>query len=247
MAASPLAGTARGQAGGTTPSAPPRSLASPTALVGPPGKRDLRMIPPEERKAQPLPVLGRRWARQGQSEPRLRDPREGAQRGDVPVPGAPWAGAGAAGGRSPKAGPTDGHQVVLVNQAGGEAFGSASSQAKPGATASPRYASPPRGLPAWHPQPPSRSCGSGTFVFQFSFPRTATRSITSRGMGLGAAATLCPSAPLRFSSSRLSPSLVEPLSKGFSLQWDPLGGREELPGQGCCSAWGRRSTRTLAH
>lgn len=33
------------------------------------------MIPPEEPKAQPLPVLGRRWARQG-----LREPREVARR-----------------------------------------------------------------------------------------------------------------------------------------------------------------------
>lgn len=100
-AAGPQAGTAQGQAGGRAPPwtlpAPPCSPASAMALAGPPRKRNLGMIPPEEPKTQPLPVLGRRRARQVQSEPGLREPRAMARLGDAPVPGAWRVGAGAAG------------------------------------------------------------------------------------------------------------------------------------------------------
>lgn len=54
------------------------------------------------------------------------------------------------------------------------------------------------------PDTPSTSCRSGTFVFQFSFPRTTTCSMPSLGGGCS-----FPLPPPYFASSRLSPSPME--------------------------------------
>lgn len=127
---------------------------------------------------------------------------------------------------SPKAGPTEGHRVPLVTQAGRGAISSAPSKLSLGLQppvlrlhgASSAKHQPPPGTPSL----PSTSCGSGMFVFQFSFPRTATHSITSWGTGPGAAATPWSPAAPHSASSRLCPSPMETLIKGFSLQSDTL-------------------------
>lgn len=143
--------------------------------------------------------------------------------------------AGAAGDQFPKAGPAEGHWVVPVNQAGGEAFSFAPNQVKPGAPAGRRDTS--RGGASsserWPPPgtPPSSGCGSGTFVFQFSFPRTATRSIAGWGTGPGAAATPCPpTAPPTSFPAGSAPARWKPSGKAFLCSGVPSGGSERAAG-----------------
>lgn len=89
-------------------------------------------------------------------------------------------------------------------------------------------------------QPPSdtpgTSCKLGTFVFQFSFPRTTTCSMPSLGGG-------CSFPLLCFQQAQPQP---DGKPKAFFHSGMLQRGWEELPGHGC-SAWGRSSVQPFAH
>lgn len=119
---------------------------------------------------------------------------------------------GAAGGRSPTAGPAEGHRVALVSRAGGEAFGSAPKQAKPGATAGPRDASRGASSPEhWPPPGTPRSPRHGLRVGNVCFPVFLSKDSHPQhhrwGTAPGAAATPCPPAApqLRFQQAQPQP------------------------------------------
>lgn len=134
-------------------------------------------------------------------------PLGGGRTGNAPAPGAGQEQAQQ--GLVPKAGPAEGHWILQVNQEDGKAFGSASNQTKPGAPASWGLPVPSTSLLL---KPPSTSC-KGTFVFQFSFPRTTTCSMASLG---GAAASPCHPL-LCFQQAQPQPDRKP---KAFFPQWD---------------------------
>lgn len=141
--------------------------------------------------------MGRRWARQRQGSPGCGHPGGGGT-GNAPAPGA-GQGTGTAG-LVPRAGPTKGHWILQVNQEGGKAFGSAPTQAKPGAPASWGLPIPSTSLlltllaqaASWEPL-------FSSFPFQGQPPAVCP---AWRGLQL-------PPATPYFASSRLSPSLME--------------------------------------
>lgn len=163
-------GTARGQA----VTGHHLSLPSAAVLAAPPGRRKLGMIPD---RLKPFQF----WAGDGQGKgrgARAVGPPGGGRTGNAPVPGA-GQGTGTAG-----AGPQS-----------GSCRGTLDSSGKPGGWKSLWLSSQPSQAwcssllgvsnPEHQPPPdtPGTSCKSGTFVFQFSFPRTTTCSMPSLGGG----------------------------------------------------------------
>lgn len=130
-------------------------------------------------------------------------------------------GAGAAGGRSPTAGPAEGHRVALESRAGGEAFGSAPNQAKPGATAGPRDASrgassPERWPPPGTPHPPRHGLRVGNGCFPVFLSKDSHPQHHRWGTAPGAAATPCPPAAPQLRFQQAQPQPDGNLQRGLS-------------------------------